>query len=70
MTDDQLTPGEHAAGITPERKRAELEATGARDTAAIEANEHTKAEAAGVILRSARALRRLPHFLGRVHPDA
>jgi hypothetical protein len=70
MTDEKLTPGEHAAGITPERKRAGLEATGFRDTAAIEHNERTREHAGNVILRSARALKRLPQMLGRVHPDA
>jgi hypothetical protein len=67
MTDEKpLTPGEHAAGMTPERKRVGLEATGFRDVEAIEANETTHADAANVIVRSARTFKRALAWRGKV----
>jgi hypothetical protein len=70
MSDDEtVTPAEQGARLSPERKSAEREATGFRDTAAIERNEQTNADAGNVILRSVRKLKRLPHMLGRVHSD-
>jgi hypothetical protein len=56
MSDDNdVTPAEIAAGLTPESKR--------------EANERARARAAKTILDSARKLKRLPSMLGRVHSD-
>jgi hypothetical protein len=67
MVDDEtVTPGEAGQGMTPERKRAELEATGSRDTAAIEHNERTREHAGNVILRSARTFKRALGWRGKV----
>jgi hypothetical protein len=67
MDDEQiLTPAELAAGMTPERKRAEKEATGFRDVEAIEANERAHASTAETIIGSARKFGRALRWRGKV----
>jgi hypothetical protein len=70
MSDDNdLTPAEIAAGMTPERKRRAEEESGVRDVPAITAKEKAHRHAEKVILGSARKLKQLPRMLGRVHSD-
>lgn len=71
MIDEKpLTPGEIAAGQTPEKKRAELEATGFRHPDVIAANDAERAHAAKVILESAAKFDKPVRMRGHVHSDA